>query len=62
MIALIRRPRILLMDEATSALDNETAADAQNMLDEIIKEEKLTVIIIAHEKWGDYSCGTFGRS
>ena len=46
--ALIRRPKILLMDEATSALDNETANDIQNMLDEIIKEEKITVIVIAH--------------
>ena len=46
--ALIRRPKILLMDEATSALDNETANDIQCMLDEIIKEENMTVVVIAH--------------
>jgi ABC-type multidrug transport system fused ATPase/permease subunit len=46
--ALIRRPKILLMDEATSALDNETANDIQSMLDEIIKKENMTVVVIAH--------------
>lgn len=36
------------MDEATSALDNETANDVQCMLDEIIKKENMTVVVIAH--------------
>ena len=46
--ALIHNPKVLLLDEATSALDNKTENEIQNMLDNIISGEKMTVIVIAH--------------
>ena len=36
------------MDEATSALDNKSENEIQEMLDNIIQEENITVIVIAH--------------
>lgn len=46
--ALVRRPAILLLDEATSALDRKSEADVQEALDRLVKEECMTVIIVAH--------------
>ena len=46
--ALIKNAKILIMDEATSALDNKSENEIQNMLDNIIQEENITVIVIAH--------------
>ena len=46
--ALVHEPKILLLDEATSALDNKTQNEIQDMLDQIVKEQNLTVIVIAH--------------
>jgi len=42
--ALLRRPKILVLDESTSALDPVTEANLQEKL----KEEKFTIIAIAH--------------
>ena len=46
--ALIKNGKILIMDEATSALDNKSENEIQEMLDNIIQEENITVIVIAH--------------
>jgi D-methionine transport system ATP-binding protein len=47
--ALANRPSILLCDEATSALDPQTTASVLDLLAEINRELKLTVVLITHE-------------
>ena len=47
--ALANRPTILLCDEATSALDPQTTASVLDLLAEINRELKLTIVLITHE-------------
>ena len=47
--ALANNPSILLCDEATSALDPQTTASVLDLLAEINRELKLTVVLITHE-------------
>ncbi|WP_263143722.1 methionine ABC transporter ATP-binding protein [Pseudomonas alcaligenes] len=47
--ALATQPKILLCDEATSALDPQTTAQVLQLLAEINRELKLTVVLITHE-------------
>ncbi|MBH9408747.1 methionine ABC transporter ATP-binding protein [Pseudomonas aeruginosa] len=47
--ALACRPSILLCDEATSALDPQTTASVLQLLAEITRELKLTIVLITHE-------------
>lgn len=47
--ALACRPIILLCDEATSALDPQTTASVLQLLAEINRELKLTIVLITHE-------------
>ncbi|MFD2646021.1 methionine ABC transporter ATP-binding protein [Pseudomonas japonica] len=47
--ALSTRPKILLCDEATSALDPQTTAAVLQLLAEINRELKLTIVLITHE-------------
>nr|WP_279292275.1 methionine ABC transporter ATP-binding protein [Pseudomonas aeruginosa] len=47
--ALACRPSILLCDEATSALDPQTTASVLQLLAEINREPKLTIVLITHE-------------
>ncbi|WP_434457288.1 methionine ABC transporter ATP-binding protein [Stutzerimonas urumqiensis] len=47
--ALATEPDILLCDEATSALDPQTTAQVLQLLAEINRELKLTVVLITHE-------------
>ena len=46
--AVIRNPAILLLDEATSALDNESERVVQAALDNLLKVQSRTTVIIAH--------------
>jgi len=46
--ALVRKPAILLLDEATSALDSASELMVNRAIEEIIKEGKITVWIVAH--------------
>ena len=46
--ALIKNSKILIFDEATSALDAENECVVQNSINDIVKENKVTTIIIAH--------------
>lgn len=52
-VALIRtlavRPKILLLDEAFSALDYQTRIMVTNDIYKILKEEKITAIIVTHD-------------
>jgi D-methionine transport system ATP-binding protein len=47
--ALANRPSIVLCDEATSALDPQTTASVLELLAEINRELKLTIVLITHE-------------
>ena len=47
--ALASDPDILLCDEATSALDPETTRDILDLLRELNRELKLTIVLITHE-------------
>ena len=46
--AIMRDVKILVLDEATSALDAEIENEVQKALENLIKEKKMTTIIIAH--------------
>lgn len=46
--ALVRKPSILLLDEATSALDSASELMVNKAIEEIIREGKITVWIVAH--------------
>lgn len=44
----LRKPKILILDEATSALDNTSERLIQSAIEQLIQEEHMTVISIAH--------------
>ena len=44
----LRKPEILILDEATSALDNTSERFIQNEIEQLKKENSMTVISIAH--------------
>ena len=48
--ALIRKPKILIFDEATSALDPKCEEIVQSTIRDCLKNESITIIIIAHRK------------
>ena len=47
--ALAADPKVLLCDEATSALDPKTTGEVLELLKEINRTRKLTIVIITHE-------------
>lgn len=47
--ALMCKPKIILADEPTGALDSETGASILNLLIELNRKEKVTVIMITHD-------------
>ncbi|NIZ18656.1 ABC transporter ATP-binding protein [Entomospira culicis] len=48
-LALACQPEILIADEPTSALDAITAAQIMQLLDQLRKEEGLSIILISHD-------------
>lgn len=48
--ALINKPKILLCDEPTGALDQGTGRKVIDLLKEIYKEERCTLIIVTHDE------------
>jgi NitT/TauT family transport system ATP-binding protein len=46
--ALIMRPKILLMDEAFSALDPGTRSGMQNLIKELWRETRTTILFVTH--------------
>lgn len=48
--ALLNKPTLLLADEPTGNLDDETAQDVMQLLYELHREEKMTMIIVTHSK------------
>lgn len=47
--ALAHAPRVLLCDEPTSALDVENAHHVVELLDELSREMKLTIVLVTHQ-------------
>jgi ABC-type lipoprotein export system ATPase subunit len=47
--ALINEPKLLLADEPTSSLDDENAAKVADMLAQLSKEYKASLIIVTHD-------------
>jgi len=48
--ALINRPRLLLCDEPTGNLDSENGSLIVKLLAELNREEKITVLMVTHDK------------
>lgn len=48
LMATIRTPQLLLLDEHTAALDPKTSSIIMNKTNELIKEEKITTLMITH--------------
>ena len=47
--AIVNRPRILFLDEPTTGVDAETQEQFYNMLDNLNKNENITIVLITHE-------------
>ena len=47
--ALINKPSILLADEPTGNLDSESGANIMNLLKQLNREQKVTMILVTHE-------------
>ena len=48
LMATLQRPKILLLDEHTAALDPKTSRIVLNLTEKVVKEQKLTTIMITH--------------
>ena len=48
--ALINGPQLLLCDEPTGNLDSENGKNILNLLKQLNKEEKTTVVMVTHDK------------
>ena len=48
-MALVNSPELLILDEPTTALDVTIQAQILDLLDEIIKEEHLSILFISHD-------------
>ncbi len=46
--ALINQPKLLLADEPTGALDRSSAAELGDLLVELNREEKVTLVVVTH--------------
>lgn len=48
--ALFRRPRLLLADEPTGSLDPATGAEVVALLEELVRVEGMTLLVVTHEE------------
>ncbi len=48
LMATLQKPRLLLLDEHTAALDPKTASVVMSVTERIVREEKLTTLMITH--------------
>lgn len=46
--ALVHKPRLLLADEPTGNLDEETGRQVMQLLDELVRQERLNLILVTH--------------
>lgn len=47
--ALITKPRLILADEPTGALDTKTSQEVMNLLKDLNRTEKVTMVIVTHD-------------
>ena len=47
--SLITHPQIILADEPTGALDSKTSEEVMQLLGQLNREEKVTIIVVTHE-------------
>jgi putative ABC transport system ATP-binding protein len=47
--ALVANPRMILADEPTGALDSQTSMEVMAILTSLVREQKITVILVTHE-------------
>ncbi len=48
LMAVMQRPKVLLLDEHTAALDPKTAAKVLDLTEKIVKKDNLTTIMVTH--------------
>ena len=48
-MATLQKPKLLLLDEHTAALDPATSAKVLKISDDIIRENKLTALMVTHD-------------
>lgn len=46
--ALVKKPKIILADEPTAALDYDTSVKVLSVIEEIVREQKTTVLMVTH--------------
>ena len=47
--ALITNPKIIIADEPTGALDSKTSEEVMQLLGELNRQDKVTIIVVTHE-------------
>ena len=47
--ALLLEPKILLLDEPTSALDMSVQAEILNLLNDLKRDDGLTMVLVSHD-------------
>ena len=47
--ALVTHPDIILADEPTGALDSKTSVEIMDLLSQLNREDKMTIIVVTHE-------------
>jgi len=48
--AIAPRPKVVLADEPTASLDDERADEVLALLEEVVKEERATLVLVTHEQ------------
>ncbi len=54
--ALMNEPEVILADEPTGALDEENAAEVENLLLDLVKEEGRSLLLVTHNQDFAYKC------
>ena len=47
--ALVSHPAIVLADEPTAALDSKSGRDVVNLMQQLTKEQKITILLVTHD-------------
>ncbi len=54
--ALMNEPEVILADEPTGALDEDNAAEVENLLLDLVKEEGRSLLLVTHNQDFAYKC------